>query len=88
MWVTDFTGTNILLRPQDLLDHESNFSTLIIGAAEGTEVIAPADGEVSGIYLNCMPNLVTSTTYGYDDAKTFDAMRKKLETDFRPQSKA
>ncbi len=86
--MTDFTGTNILLRPQDLLDHESNFSTLIIGAAEGTEVIAPADGEVSGIYLNCMPNLVTSTTYGYDDAKTFDAMRKKLETDFRPQSKA
>jgi hypothetical protein len=75
------TGTNILLRPQDLLDHESNFCTLIIGAAEGTEVIAPADGEVSGIYLVYMPNLVTSTTYGYDDAKTFDAMRKRLETE-------
>jgi len=75
------TGTNILLRPQDLLDHESNFCTLIIGAAEGTEVIAPADGEVSGIYLVYMPNLVTSTTYGYDDAKTFDAMRKKLEAE-------
>ncbi|MBR1800383.1 MAG: hypothetical protein IJ767_02645 [Bacteroidaceae bacterium] len=74
-------GTNILLRPQDLLDHESNFCTLIIGAPEGTEVIAPADGEVSSIYLNYMPNLVTSTTYGYDDAKTFDAMRKKLEAE-------
>ena len=74
-------GTNILLRPQDLLDHESNFCTLIIGAPEGTEVIAPADGEVSSIYLNYMPNLVTSNTYGYDDAKTFDAMRKKLEAE-------
>ncbi|MBQ7495827.1 MAG: hypothetical protein IJT75_08800 [Bacteroidaceae bacterium] len=75
------TGDNILLRPQDLLDHEANFCTLVIGAPEGTEVIAPADGEVSGIYLTYMSNLVTSRTYGYDDAKTFDAMRQKLDTD-------
>ena len=74
-------GDNILLRPQDLLDHESNFCTLVIGAPEGTEVIAPADGEVSGIFLTYMSDLVTSRTYGYDDAKTFDAMRQKLDTD-------
>lgn len=74
-------GDNILLRPQDLLDHESNFCTLVIGAPEGTEVIAPADGEVSAIFLTYMSNLVTSRTYGYDDAKTFDAMRQKLDTD-------
>ena len=37
-------GTNILLRPQDLLDHETNYGKLVIGAKEGTEVIAPADG--------------------------------------------
>ena len=74
-------GDNILLRPQDLLDHESNFCTLVIGAPEGTEVIAPDDGEVSGIFLTYMSDLVTSRTYGYDDAKTFDAMRQKLDTD-------
>ena len=50
-------GTNVLLRPQDLLDHEANFSTLVIGAPEGTEVIAPADGEVSGIMLTYCPGL-------------------------------
>ncbi|MBQ9284856.1 MAG: hypothetical protein IJ209_01020, partial [Bacteroidaceae bacterium] len=74
-------GDNVLLRPQDLLDHESNFCTLVIGAPEGTEVIAPADGEVSGIFLTYMSDLYTSRTYGYDDAKSFDAMRQKLETD-------
>jgi hypothetical protein len=42
-------GANILLRPQDLLEHETNYGTLVIGAKEGTEVIAPADGEVSSI---------------------------------------
>ncbi|MBQ9285968.1 MAG: hypothetical protein IJ209_06795 [Bacteroidaceae bacterium] len=74
-------GDNVLLRPQDLLDHESNFCTLVIGAPEGTEVIAPADGEVSGLFLTYMSDLYTSRTYGYDDAKSFDAMREKLETD-------
>lgn len=75
-------GTNILLRPQDLLDHEANYCTLVVGAPEGTEVIAPADGEVtSKMHLTYMSGLYQSSSYGFDDANTFDAMRQKLEAD-------
>lgn len=74
-------GTNVLLRPQDLLDHEANFSTLVIGAPEGTEVIAPADGEVSGIMLTYCPGLFSCNTYGYDGEKTADGLRRQLEAD-------
>ena len=74
-------GTNVLLRPQDLLDHEANFSTLVIGAPEGTEVIAPADGEVSGIMLTYCPGLFSCNTYGYDSEKTADGLRRQLEAD-------
>ena len=52
-------GTNILLRPQDLLEHETNYGTLVIGAKEGTEVIAPADGEVSSINLTYFSSLTS-----------------------------
>ena len=74
-------GTNILLRPQDPLDHEANYCNLIIGAKEGTEVIAPADGVITWQMLGYRSGLYQSRTYGYDDARTFDAMRKKMEDD-------
>ena len=75
-------GTNILLRPQDLLDHEVNYATLVIGAKEGTEVIAPADGEVASKMRLCFRSgLYQSAGYGFDDANTFDAMRQKMEAD-------
>ena len=73
-------GTNILLRPQDLLGHEVNYGTLVLGAKEGTEVIAPADGEVaSKMTLGFRSGLYQSTAYGFDDANTFDALRQKME---------
>lgn len=74
-------GTNILLRPQDPLDHEVNFGNLVIGAKEGTEVIAPADGMVSGPSLIYCPGLFRCTAYGFDDDRSFDALRKKMEAD-------
>ena len=74
-------GANILLRPQDPLDHEANYCNLIIGAKEGTEVIAPADGVITWQMLGYRSGLYQSRTYGYDDARTFDAMRKKMEED-------
>ena len=74
-------GTSILLRPQDPLDHEANYCDLIIGAKEGTEVIAPADGVITSQRLTYRSGLYQSRTYGFDDAKTFDAMRKKIEDD-------
>ena len=74
-------GKNVLLRPQDLLGNDANFGMLVIGAPEGTEVVAPADGELSNIMLAYMPGLHSSNAYGYDDAKTFDAMRQKMEAD-------
>ena len=72
-------GTNILLRPQDPLDHEVNYGNLVIGAKEGTEVIAPADGMISDVLLAYFPELSRCTSYGFDDAKSFDALRKKME---------
>ena len=72
-------GTNILLRPQDPLDHEVNYCDLIIGAKEGTEVIAPADGVITRQMLTYRSGLYQCRTYSYDDARTFDAMRKKME---------
>lgn len=74
-------GTNILLRPQDLLDHEANFCTLVIGASEGTEVIAPADGEVSSITLSFNPGLYSCNSYSYDGETTVDGLRCQLEAD-------
>lgn len=75
-------GTNILLRPQDMLDHEVNYCTLVIGAKEGTEVVAPADGEVaSKMTLGFRSGLYQSTAYGFDDANTFDALRQKMEAE-------
>ena len=75
-------GTNILLRPQDLMGHEVNYGTLVIGAKEGTEVIAPADGEVaSKMRLDHRSGLYQSAGYGFDDANTFDALRQKMEAD-------
>ena len=74
-------GTNILLRPQDLLDHETNYGKLVIGAKEGTEVIAPADGEVSNISLIYYSSLNSSKGCNFDDETTVDGMRRKLEAD-------
>ena len=42
-------GTKILLRPHNLLDHETKYGKLVISAKEGTEVLAPAAGEVTHI---------------------------------------
>ena len=74
-------GANILLRPGDLLDHEANYCDLIIRAKEGTEVIAPADGMITNQRLSYRSGLYQSSSYGYDDANTFDAMRQKMEAD-------
>ena len=74
-------GDNILLRRGDLLDHEAIYCDLIIGAKQGTEVIAPADGTISTPRLSYRSGLYQSSSYGYDDAHTFDAMRQKMEAD-------
>lgn len=74
-------GTNILLRPQDLLDHETNYGTLVIGAKEGTEVVAPADGEVSSITLSFNPGLYSCNSYSFDGETTVDGLRRQLEAD-------
>ena len=74
-------GANILLRPGDLLDHEANYCDLIIGAKEGMEVIAPADGMITNQRLSYRSGLYQSSSYGFDDAHTFDAMRQKMEAE-------
>ena len=40
------TGDNILFRPQQYVDGNLNFGNLIIGAPEGTPVVAPVDGVI------------------------------------------
>ena len=40
------TGDNILFQPQQYVDGNLNFGNLIIGAPEGTPVVAPVDGVI------------------------------------------
>lgn len=74
-------GNNILLRPQDSLGSEVSYGTLIIGAEEGKEVIAPADCEIIRFDLVYYPGLFEIASYQYDGENTFDGMRKKMEAD-------
>lgn len=74
-------GNNILLRPQDSLGSEVSYGTLIIGAEEGKEVIAPADCEIIQFDLVYYPGLFEIASYQYDGENTFDGMRKKMEAD-------
>lgn len=74
-------GNNILLRPQDSLGSEVSYGTLIIGAEEGKEVIAPADCEIISFGIEYFFGLFEVTSYQYDGENTFDGMRKKMEAD-------
>lgn len=74
-------GNNILLRPQDLLGSEANYGTLVIGAEEGQEVIAPADCEIIQFDLVYYPGLFEIASYQYDSENTFDGKRRKMEAD-------
>lgn len=74
-------GNNILLRPQDLLGSEANYGTLVIGAEEGQEVIAPADCEIIRFDLVYYPGLFEIASYQYDSENTFDGKRRKMEAD-------
>ena len=74
-------GNNILLRPQDSLGSEVSYETLIIGAEEGKEVIAPADCEIISFGIEYFFGLFEVTSYQYDGENTFDGMRKKMEAD-------
>ncbi len=74
-------GNNILLRPQDSLGSEVSYGTLIIGAEEGKEVIAPTDCEIISFGIEYFPGLFQITSYQYDGENTFDGMRKKMEAD-------
>lgn len=74
-------GNNILLRPQDLLGSEANYGTLVIGAEEGQEVIAPTDCEIIRFDLVYYPGLFEIASYQYDGENTFDGKRRKMEAD-------
>lgn len=74
-------GNNILLRPQDSLGSEVSYGTLIIGAEEGKEVIAPADCEIISFGIEYFFGLFEVTSYQYDGENTFDGKRKKMEAD-------
>ncbi len=43
------TGNGIISKPQQYIGKELNFSNLIIGADEGSEVLAPCDGKITGL---------------------------------------
>lgn len=74
-------GNNILLRPQDSLGSEVSYETLIIGAEEGKEVIAPADCEIISFGIEYFFGLFQITSYQYDGENTFEGMRRKMEAD-------
>ena len=71
------TGDNILFRPQQYIDGNLNFGNLIIGAPEGTPVVAPVDGVIyrpgvavkwgTGMQTEQIASVVAEGGYGVPD---------------------
>lgn len=82
-------GTGILYAPQNYIGDELNFDNLFIGAPEGTVVVSPCDGTISGISLGYLRSLVYSMSYGMNASETFDEaiarVAKDLPSSIDPQ---
>lgn len=65
-------GSDILYAPQSYIDGELNFGNLFIGAPEGTAVLSPCDGTITGISLGYLKSLSYSMGYGMEASETFD----------------
>ena len=76
-------GENMLLVPQQYLDSEHNFSNIIITAPLGSNVVAPADGQIQflnvGIYTTLKSMYTSHFTQGTFDSK-IDEYADKLDT--------
>ena len=66
-------GENMLLVPQQYLDSEHNFSNIIITVPLGSNVVAPADGQIQflnvGIYTTLKSMYTSHFTQGTFDSK-------------------
>lgn len=84
-WVIagETAGTNILCRPQQHIGDELCSDKLFIGAPDGSEVVAPADGTIEHVSLSYLHSLTYMVGSG---VKTEDDMRsiaKELASDRR-----
>ncbi len=81
LWPIEGTkaGDNILCRPQELVDNESNSEKLIVSAPEGTVVVAPFDGIFGGYSVTYRPALSSSLGWAMkDDSKSIDEWRDEI----------
>ncbi len=72
-------GENTLFQPQDYIGREFNFGNLIIHAPEGTNVLAPTDGEVISfnyVYFTSMERLSVYRHTPMDYQKDIEAFKK------------
>lgn len=65
-------GTGIIYKPQTYIDRELNTSNLFITAPLGAEVVAPADGRVTGVFIGYQESLTRSNCGTVDFDKDFD----------------
>ena len=72
-------GTGIICAPQGYIEGEFNFDNLFIGAEEGAEVVAPADGVITFVSTGYLTDLCHSTSY-HSDKTTFDEQKEDIKT--------
>lgn len=73
-------GEGILYQPQTHIGDELVFAELFIGAAEGTEVVAPADATVTSVSLSY--NLSLTYSSSFQDNEPLDRIAEKLSRRF------
>ncbi len=73
-------GEGILYQPQTHIGDELVFAELFIGAAEGTEVVAPADATVTSVSLSYNFSLTYSSSF--QDDEPLDRIAEKLSRRF------
>lgn len=71
-------GENIICAPQGYIDGEFNFDALLIGAAEGTTVLAPADGIINHLHVGYYQAIYQIIGYKSDKAN-FDEKIKEIK---------
>ena len=80
-------GTGIISQPQSYIDKELNYAELFIAAPEGTMVVSPVDGTITGVAIRYFSTL--ESCWGSRVATNFDTVlmevRKDLDKQYSPQ---
>lgn len=80
-------GSNIISAPQGYIGEELNFENLIIGAEEGTLIVAPTDGVITRISIVHRESLVSLKSYRCENSfnHTISMLLDNLDKSVKPR---